>query len=434
MKMEFKKKMALTFAAIGLSVLSHAQTGIGTFTPDKSARLDIYSDKTGFLMPRVALVKTIQQSPVTAPATSLMVYNTATSNDVTPGYYYWDGQKWSRIAKSDELTFNNGLTAANGNVQLGGALTKPSVLTTTAASTLAIKGLQTGAVSDNVLVADANGVLKYVTRASLGGGADNLGNHIATLDLNMSSKNILNIYNGYFKNEAQILDRVTTNTNYFGIYKNNGLFGIWNNMKSSNALTIDETTNKTTLASAQITKGTDGSTPTPGAIATAGDINGNIIWTTPQTVAGAIAGVYEFLGTNQVDIPANTTTLVPMNGNAFKLNKSGKVLITYSLLPLPTGAGKPVQGSIDLVVDGTKTISSYYSANDAPTSLVSLGNYSTAQKIMSLPAGNHTIGLNVKSWYNTTRTNVNPYPSYAGSTSNDTQAMVARITVIIFND
>jgi len=138
---------------------------------------------------------------------------------------------------------NNGLTANNGFIQLGGALIQPSILTTTATNTLAINGLQTGTDSDNVLVSDANGVLKYVTRSSFGGGADNLGNHIATKDLNMSSKNILNIWNGYVKNEAQFSDRVTSNTNYFGIYKNNGSFGIWNNLKNTNALTIEENTN-----------------------------------------------------------------------------------------------------------------------------------------------------------------------------------------------
>ena len=389
---------------------------------------------------------------------------------------------------------NNGLTTNSGYIQLGGALTKPSVLTTTSAFTLAIQGLEAGTASDNVLVSDANGVLKYVPRANFTG-ADNLGNHTATQNLMMN------------RNDVVIADRLASNNNTFSIYKDSGFLGIWNNLKNGNALTIDETTNKTTLASAQISKGTDGSTPAIGSVAVSADTNGNVKWVSPSSLGsgdnlgnhtattdlamsgkninnaanitaigktttntaqiakgtngvtpqagylatsadtsgnivwiaatsapGAIDGIYEFLGTNQVNIPANTTATVPMNGNSFKLNKSGKVLITYSLLPLPITSGKPVQGSIDLMVDGTKTISSYYSAHDAPAGLVNLGNYSTAQKIMSLPAGNHTVGLNVKSWFNTTITNVNPYPSYAGATSNDTQAMVARITVIIFND
>ena len=329
---------------------------------------------------------------------------------------------------------NNGLTANNGFIQLGGALTQPSVLTTTSSYTLAFQGLQAGGSSDNVLVTDSNGILKYVPRTSFGG-ADNLGNHIATQNLDMSLNNILNIKTAYIKNEAQILDRVTSNTNYFGIYKNNGSFGIWNNSKSTNALTIDEATNKTTLTSAQITKGTDGVAPQAGYLATAADASGNIVWTAAAAAAGAISGVYEFLGTNTINIPSGTTTQVPMNGNSFTLVKSGKALITYSLLPLPLVGGQPVQGSIDLIIDNVKTISSYYSASDAPSALGKLGNYSTAQKVVSLAAGSHTVGLNLKSWYNTTTTNINTVSAgYAGALSSDSQAMVARITVIIFND
>ncbi|NML69045.1 hypothetical protein HHL23_04465 [Chryseobacterium sp. RP-3-3] len=44
---------------------------------------------------------------------------------------------------------------------------------------------------------------------------------------------------------------------------------------------------------------------------------------------------------------------------------STTVLITYSALALPNAAGAPVQGSINLIVDGVKTISSYYASMDA---------------------------------------------------------------------
>jgi len=58
---------------------------------------------------------------------------------------------------------DNGLTVTNGNVQLGGTLTKPSVLTTTSVFTLAIQGLQNGAVTDQFLTTDANGVIRKIT-------------------------------------------------------------------------------------------------------------------------------------------------------------------------------------------------------------------------------------------------------------------------------
>lgn len=54
-------------------------------------------DTKGILIPRVALTQTTSNAPVGASvATSLLVYNTATVNDVTPGFYYWDGTQWVR--------------------------------------------------------------------------------------------------------------------------------------------------------------------------------------------------------------------------------------------------------------------------------------------------------------------------------------------------
>ncbi|NML69073.1 hypothetical protein HHL23_04615 [Chryseobacterium sp. RP-3-3] len=89
-----------------------------------------------------------------------------------------------------------------------------------------------------------------------------------------------------------------------------------------------------------------------------------------------------------------------------------------------------------MIVDGVKAISSYYSATDAPSGLLStLGNYSTAQKVISnFPAGTHTIKLQAKSWFNTTRFNTDPFAAgYAGSTAADSQAMKARISIIALN-
>lgn len=103
--MEFKKKIVLSVALIGLGVLStQAQTGIGTVNPDNSAQLEVKSTNRGLLMPRIALVKTTEQTPVVGVAAkSLMVYNTATINDVTPGFYHWDGTKWVRAASAGDI-------------------------------------------------------------------------------------------------------------------------------------------------------------------------------------------------------------------------------------------------------------------------------------------------------------------------------------------
>jgi hypothetical protein len=89
----------LTFFLVFLN--GNAQTGIGTTTPSPSAKLEVASSNQGFLPPRIALTATNAASPVTSPATGLLVYNTATTgtapNNVAPGYYYWNGSAWVAI-------------------------------------------------------------------------------------------------------------------------------------------------------------------------------------------------------------------------------------------------------------------------------------------------------------------------------------------------
>src|SRR4051812_28490088 len=62
--------------------------------PNKDALLELETSNKGFLMVRVALVQTTNAAPLTAHVAGMMVYNTATTGDVTPGIYYNDGTKW----------------------------------------------------------------------------------------------------------------------------------------------------------------------------------------------------------------------------------------------------------------------------------------------------------------------------------------------------
>lgn len=76
------------------STFSYAQNvGINATgaAPDVSAMLDVNATNKGFLMPRVALTGTTDATTITTPATSLLVYNTATAGGVVPGYYYNSG-------------------------------------------------------------------------------------------------------------------------------------------------------------------------------------------------------------------------------------------------------------------------------------------------------------------------------------------------------
>jgi hypothetical protein len=61
------------------------------------------------------------------------------------------------------ISADNGLTVTDGNVQLGGALTAATKITTDATKTLALEGLQDGANTDKMLVVNGDGVIKSVS-------------------------------------------------------------------------------------------------------------------------------------------------------------------------------------------------------------------------------------------------------------------------------
>ena len=109
-------------------IVRSGKVGIGTSTPDVSAKLDVTSTTQGFLPPRVALtgttdVTTIKNTAGTSvtPAAGLLVYNTATSGNVTPGLYYFNGSSWQRI---------NTPSSTSPSVPTWNALT-PSITATT---------------------------------------------------------------------------------------------------------------------------------------------------------------------------------------------------------------------------------------------------------------------------------------------------------------
>ena len=109
-------KYLLVFTAMLGFQYSNAQVGMMTNGPDKSAILDLANPvNKGLLIPRIALTNTAVAVPVTNPATSLMVYNTATAGDVTPGYYYWDGVKWVKLVINTDLGAAGWLPGGNTN-------------------------------------------------------------------------------------------------------------------------------------------------------------------------------------------------------------------------------------------------------------------------------------------------------------------------------
>src|SRR5690625_4228386 len=76
-----------------------AQLGVGTEAPNSSSQLEVVSADRGILIPRIELESTTDQSTIrNGNVNSLMVFNTQTVNDVSPGYYYWYVDKWYKLA------------------------------------------------------------------------------------------------------------------------------------------------------------------------------------------------------------------------------------------------------------------------------------------------------------------------------------------------
>ncbi len=288
---------------------------------------------------------------------------------------------------------NNGLTSNGGFIQLGGTLTKPSVLTTTSALTLAVQGLQAGTVSDNVLVTDANGVLKYVPRTSFTG-ADNLGNHIATKALEMSTFDINNVGKIAFPfvNGNKLL--FLGDANGARIEHMNGRslkmvsgaqggtaavgFGqfLWSNYSGTDATETQlmmlnasgnlgiGTTNptgkldvagKTVTQSAQIAKGSDGASPAAGSVAVAADTNGNVKWV-PASSIGAGDNLGNHTATTDLAMSGkniNNAANVTATGTIAAANVTASTKATVQTAQITKGSdgASPAAGSVAVAAD-----------------------------------------------------------------------------------
>lgn len=94
------RKLIFALSTLVLSSSVFGQNvGIGTNTPDPSAKLDVTSTNSGLLLPRVSLVSNTDAVTIPSPATSLLVYNTnvfITGGDGV-GFYYWYAGAWFKL-------------------------------------------------------------------------------------------------------------------------------------------------------------------------------------------------------------------------------------------------------------------------------------------------------------------------------------------------
>jgi hypothetical protein len=122
MRKLLRPKHYLATALLYVAASGFAQSvGIGTSTPNASARLEVNSTTQGILIPTLT---SAQRSAVSSPATGLLVFQT----DGTPGFYYYTGVAWVNLTNGYQansqgiaVSSNYGLTTTMAGSGSSGA-------------------------------------------------------------------------------------------------------------------------------------------------------------------------------------------------------------------------------------------------------------------------------------------------------------------------
>ena len=198
---QFHKIVSVTLFSIAFcycpDLFSQMKVGNNPASINSNSALEIESGNKGLLLPRIALSATTSATPLNSFVRGMLVYNTATNNDVTPGLYYSDGIIWIKANSADpnsagswNLNGNAGITANNflGTTNNAALILKTNnterlritgngwvgIGTTTPTAAMQIKGqlvidsLSTGNMAtDNILVANpADGRVKRIPSSS----------------------------------------------------------------------------------------------------------------------------------------------------------------------------------------------------------------------------------------------------------------------------
>jgi hypothetical protein len=111
--------------------------GIGTVSPNPSAKLDIASANSGLLVPRMT---TAERNRIANPAKGLLVFDSTTNN-----FWFNDGSKWSQVLSANNVRFgfdlqqNSTLTSSYNIPFVDNYNLDPSSVTLTSPTTLQIQ-------------------------------------------------------------------------------------------------------------------------------------------------------------------------------------------------------------------------------------------------------------------------------------------------------
>ncbi len=97
--------------------------GIGTTTPDPTAKVEIVATDKGILIPRLT---TVQRTGIVSPAVGLLVFDTNLQ-----GFWYWNGTSWNSLPTANQTWSTAGNSGTNPSTHFVGTIdNKPLLLRT----------------------------------------------------------------------------------------------------------------------------------------------------------------------------------------------------------------------------------------------------------------------------------------------------------------
>ena len=206
-------KHIFTVIILLFTISTKAQIGIGTITPDASARLQVDANAStnakGFLPPRVTAT---ERAGVVSPATGLIVYQT----DGTKGFYYYDGTAWNLLTIA---TSTVPYTGATKSVNLG-------------AYDLTVNGITVGKGAGNVSSNTANGASALYSNTT---GSLNTASGYRALYSNIIGD--FNTASGYQALYSNTTGSQNTASGYWALYSN--IIGDFNTASGHQALYLN---------------------------------------------------------------------------------------------------------------------------------------------------------------------------------------------------
>lgn len=411
-------------------LFGYAQVGINT--PSPAATLDVTArDATGtttnvdgILIPRVDRQRA--QSMTGTPVSTLIYVNSiatgtqagTTVNIDAIGYYYYNGSLWTKlnapvnIYNSDgtitgnriATTAGNSLTFENGanNVAIGTAGTQGIVSAT---------GSSRGAFQAN----GGTGVLNMFVDNGSSAQITTSGNS-TSMNLNTITANPINI--------------LTNNTNRMTV-TGTGNVGIATQtpQKTLHVNGSLQVVNELNVGGNATTAGLAGTT---GQILTSSGAGAAPTWKTLNTSSGTISSANYVQGTTALTITQGTVADVPGVTITLTVPAGTTQTFLFNILGYaPSLTNSDSQGAFYLLQNGVK-ISSAYTSMVSGAQLVRLPIPVTFLKAVTLTAGTYTFKVQYSSWFGDQT--VNFVPSTYGGYNGDTEAMLTKMQVLVYNN